>query len=257
MVRTFLFVPFFCLLLLLSLLLYPPYYLLYLLGGEKSARVFFYRSIRAMARMLLWGAGARVEVIGLGNLPAENSSCFVSNHQSYADAALLVAYLPRPISFIAKKELEWIPVLGTHMRHLNCIFIRQQSIRQSAEAIQKGVERIKQGQPMVIFPEGTRSKGGEMLRFLPGAFKLATRSNAVLVPLTIDGTYRLLEEKGWVSSGQVRLIIHPPIRVSDLSPAERKSLPERVRQVIASALTENGSHGYRAGNLDHSQSGCS
>ncbi|MDH7478877.1 MAG: lysophospholipid acyltransferase family protein [Syntrophomonadaceae bacterium] len=257
MVRTCLFVPYFCLLLLLSLLLYLPYYLLYLLGGEKYANGFFYRSILILARMLLWGAGARVEVTGLGNLPADNRICFVSNHQSYADAALLVAYLPRRISFIAKRELKRIPVLGTHMNHLNCIFINQQSIRQSAEAIQKGVERIKQGQPMVIFPEGTRSKGGGMLRFLPGAFKLATRSNAILVPLTIDGTYRLLEEKGWVSSGRVRLIIHSPIRVSDLSPAERNQLPERVRQAIASALAENGSPGYRTGGLNHTQSGCS
>ena len=95
---------------------------------------------------------------------------------------------------------------------------------------------------MVVFPEGTRSKGGAMGEFKAGSFKLATKSGAPIVPLTIDGTSRLLEgNKGRISKGEkIDLYIHKPIDVKSLSKEEIANLHNDVKNIIASKLPNTG-----------------
>ena len=89
----------------------------------------------------------------------------------------------------------------------------------------------------MIFPEGTRSKSGKMQRFKEGSFKLATRSGAVIVPLTIDGSYRLLEgNHGRIRPATVRLHIHAPVILAGLPAGQKNDPVELVRGIIASRL---------------------
>jgi 1-acyl-sn-glycerol-3-phosphate acyltransferase len=121
---------------------------------------------------------------------------------------------------------------------MRCVFIERKNIKKALSAIEKGVESLRGGNPMAIFPEGTRSRDGKMGEFKPGSIKLATRAEAVIVPVTLSGTGALYEETGLFRSGPVAMTIHPPIPTTGLSRDELKKLPERVRAVIASALPE-------------------
>ncbi|MGM0431520.1 MAG: lysophospholipid acyltransferase family protein [Spirochaetota bacterium] len=183
-----------------------------------------------LSKGIICALGGRVHVIGSDNIPKDESRiCFVSNHQSYADIPLLVSYLPMLVGFITKVELRKIPILRSWIRALGCVYIDRSSTRSSIQAIFDGVERIKQGHPLVIFPEGTRSKSDTVGQLKEGSLKLATRSKAVIVPLTIQGTHKLLEKmKSSKFRQDVYLIIHEPLPTEQLSEQQLKAIPEKV-----------------------------
>jgi len=111
------------------------------------------------------------------------------------------------------------------------------NLRKSAAAIIEGVKIIKAGHSLVIFPEGTRSKGGPLGEFKAGSFKLATKSNAPIVPITINGSYKLMEaNNNRIKAANVELFIHPPIETKNLSKEEQEKLPTVVKEIIASKL---------------------
>jgi len=187
-------------------------------------------------RHSFWAAGVRVEVTGVENIPKEDNILFVSNHQGIADIPVILSFIPKPIGFIAKKELAIVPLINVWMLAFHCIFIDRGNIKSAHEVIEKGAENIRHGYPMAVFPEGTRSRGEKMGVFKRGSLKLALKSEAIIVPLTINGTYRLLEERGVITPGKVRLIIHPPVDVKKLSGEERKDLAQRLQKIIESGL---------------------
>ena len=237
MARTILWYIGFWLLQLLSIPCLAIIFLLWLSGLKAFREKFIFLAARTWARLLLCFAGARVEVFGLKNLPDAGGVLFVSNHQGAFDIPLLLGHVPGPKGFVAKKEASRLPIVGIWIRLLRCIILDRKDLRQSARAIARGVNDLRAGRSLIVFPEGTRSKSGTMKRFKDGSFKLATRSGAAIVPLTIDGSYRLLEgNRGRITPGKVRLHIHPPIRFQDLSDAEKGTLTETVHSIIASKL---------------------
>jgi len=237
MARTILWFTCFWLLQLLSTLCLAVYFLFGLLGQKAFQKKILYQLTRIWARLLISIAGGRVEISGLENLPAGGGILFVSNHQGAFDIPLLLGYVPGLKGFVSKKENSRLPIVGIWMKLLHCIFIDRKDLRQSAQAIARGIRDLQTGRSLVVFPEGTRSKSRVMNRFKDGSFKLATRSGAAIVPLTIDGSYRLLEgNRGRIGPGKVHLHIHPPIRLQDLSAGEKNTLTEKVQRIIASKL---------------------
>jgi 1-acyl-sn-glycerol-3-phosphate acyltransferase len=237
MLRTIFWYTCFWLLQLLSPLFLLVYFLLGLLGRKRSQVKFLDLATRTWARLLIVIAGGRVEVSGLENLPTGGGILFVSNHQGAFDILLLLGYVPGLKGFVSKKENGRLPIVGTWMKLLHCIFLDRRDLRQSSQAIARGVSNLQAGRSLIVFPEGTRSKSRVMKRFKDGSFKLATRSGAAIVPLTIDGSYRLLEgNRGRITPGKIHLHIHPPIRLQDLSAAEKSTLTETVQRIIASKL---------------------
>jgi 1-acyl-sn-glycerol-3-phosphate acyltransferase len=216
----------------LTPLFFLPAFFVYLFAGvDKSDKYINY--IGALySRHLFFMFGWKVKISGLENLPEANNICFVSNHQGFADIPLIVGYIPKKVGFIAKQELRRIPMLNIWMKALGCVLINRKDVRQSLLVIEKGSKQIQKGHPMVIFPEGTRSRSGVTQKFKPGAFKLVAGSDALIVPLTIDGTYKIIEETGTVSSADVYLHIHPAIDVSILSNEEKKNLPNSIFKII-------------------------
>jgi 1-acyl-sn-glycerol-3-phosphate acyltransferase len=237
MTRTILWYASFWLLQLLSIPCLAVVFLLWISGRKTIREKFIYLTARTWARLLLCFAGARVEVLGLQNLPTAGGSLFVSNHQGAFDIPLLLGYIPGFKGFVAKKEAGRLPIVGIWIRLLRCIILDRKDLRQSARAIARGVSDLQAGRSLIVFPEGTRSKSNVMKRFKDGSFKLATRSGAAIVPLTIDGSYRLLEgNRGRISPGKVHLHIHPPIKLQGLNDAEKGTLTETVQRIIASKL---------------------
>ncbi len=191
-----------------------------------------------ISRTIMITLGCRMEVRGLEHLPPEGSkACFVANHQSMLDIPALIAYAGVWAGFIAKKELNSVPVLSSWIQAMHCVYIDRKSPRSSIDAIFKGVDNIRKGTPMVIFPEGTRSKTGELGEFKQGSLKLATRAKALVIPITIDGTRHALEAKRTISFPKVYLTIAEPIDTSTLSDEEMKSLSDTISGVIKEGQT--------------------
>jgi len=238
MLRTIFWFTCFWLLQLLSPLFLLAYFSLGFLGRRQGQAKFLDWTTRTWARLLIGIAGGRVEVSGLENLPAGGGVLFISNHQGAFDIPLLLGYVPGLKGFISKKENSRLPIVGIWMKLLGCIFLDRKDPRQSARAIARGIENLRAGRSLVVFPEGTRSKSGVMNRFKGGSFKLATRSGAAIVPLTIDGSYRLREgNRGRITPGKVRLHIHPAIRPEVLSSVDKGALTATVQRIIASKLS--------------------
>jgi 1-acyl-sn-glycerol-3-phosphate acyltransferase len=232
MARTIIWFAYFWLFQLGSLLFLLVYFLLGFLGWKEKQAGFLDWISHAWARQMIGLAGGRVEVTGTENLPARGGMLFVANHQGAFDIPLLIGFLPGVRGFVSKKENFRLPIVRSWMRLLGCVIIDRADLRQSAGAIARGVRDLRSGRSLVIFPEGTRSKSGQLQRFKEGSFKLATRSGVPIVPLTIDGSYRLFESHGnRITPGIIRLHIHPP-----LPTAAGADLAERVREIIASAL---------------------
>ncbi len=209
-----------------------------LMGLGRAARPALGWLIRSWSRAILWGIGARTTISGLENVPADERLCFVGNHQGDLDIVIMLAYLPRPVGFIAKSQAAWFPFLNIWIAALGSSFIKRNSPKQGMKAIARGIRSIERGHALVIYPEGTRSRGPAMLPFHKGAFKLATRSGATIVPVTINGSWRVWEAHNRIESGDVRVVIHPPIRTAGLDAEQRRIVPSQVEAMIASALPE-------------------
>ena len=206
--------------------------------GRLEERTMFIQKItHSWANFIMRISCAKVTVTGLENIPKDTTVLFVSNHQSYFDIPLLISAIDIPKGFIAKKELaKWIGI-RIWMKYIRCTFLDRDNMRKSAEAIVEGINTLKSGYSMVIFPEGTRSKGGEPRDFKAGSFKLATKSKVPIVPVTIDGTYKLLEASdGKMKASSVKVIIHPSIDVTALTKEELNELPNMVRDIVLNSL---------------------
>lgn len=162
---------------------------------------------------------------------------FVSNHQSYWDIPVFFAAIKeKQFGFVAKENLRKIPGFGIWIANIRSVFIKRNDARASLKAIEEGIELLRQGFSLVIFPEGTRSKGFEMGEFKKGSLRLATKAQVPIVPVTLNGTYRAFEEKGYVGQAEITFKIHAPIHTGDLSRKEISSLSERVESIIRSGF---------------------
>lgn len=201
-------------------------------GKDAECDEIVQHNTRAWANALLRLAGVKVTVTGLENIPS--AACvFVCNHQGNFDIPILLTALPYANGILAKKELEKLPFIKNWMRLLHCVFVDRKNPRQSVAALSEAAKNVKNGCSVVVFPEGTRSRGAQTGEFKAGAFKIATKTKAPIVPLKIDGSYRVMEQNGgFMRPAEVTLAVLPPVTTAGLTPEEQKSLPEYVRGII-------------------------
>ncbi|MCL2880357.1 MAG: 1-acyl-sn-glycerol-3-phosphate acyltransferase, partial [Treponema sp.] len=132
-----------------------------------------YRIAQVWARVLIKVTGCRMTVNGRENIPKKGGLCFVSNHGSIFDIVLILAYAGRPLGFIAKRELIYIPLINIWIPLLGGLYIDRDNLRKGLKTIKRGISNIESGGVMVVFPEGHRSRGQGLLPFRPGSLKLA------------------------------------------------------------------------------------
>lgn len=177
---------------------------------------------------------AEINVIGQENLPAGNF-VIVGNHVSNIDILALCEAIPRPIAFVAKEELGKVPFLGSWMETMKCVFIKRDDVRGSIKLINEvAAQQVKDGLPMVIFPEGTRSGGHEVAPFKGGSFSLVTNSQAPVVPVTIENTH--LVTKKFPKKTQIYVTIHPAISPETYKQMNRNQLATRVYEEVLSGF---------------------
>jgi len=227
---------FFWLYMITSLSLSIPLFFMRIFRMRAAEKRYLSFHTRLWGRSIIRAAGGKVGITGLKNIPRNKPVCFVSNHQSSLDIPLIMGYV-YSVGFIAKKELRYLPIVNMWMNVLHCIFINRKSARESLEAVNKGAEYIKQGYPILIFPEGTRSRSNRMAPFKSGSLKLAVRSKSLIIPVTINGSYQLREErKGIITPAKIQVTIHPPIDSAALGGEDTKELAARLWNTIHSAL---------------------
>jgi 1-acyl-sn-glycerol-3-phosphate acyltransferase len=177
-----------------------------------------------------------LEVIGKEKIP-ETNCLFISNHQGYADIPILLSSVDKNLGFVAKKEMEKIPVLSTWMKLINCVFMDRSTPREGIKSINKAIDLLKSGNSLVIFPEGTRSKSDMVSEFKKGSMKLATKSGVAVVPVTIIDSYKAYEDGGFKKDKvNVKLIFNDPIYVDKLSKEEQANLSVITQNIISGTI---------------------
>ncbi|MDR1931052.1 MAG: 1-acyl-sn-glycerol-3-phosphate acyltransferase, partial [Treponema sp.] len=179
------------------------------LGLRKPLQLGAYKMAQFWARLLIFFTGCSMTVTGRENIPPEGGVCFVSNHVGIFDIILALAYVGRPFGFIAKKELILIPGLDVWIFMLGGLFLDRKKPRSAIRTIKLGIKRIKAGGGILIFPEGTRSRGRGIAPFRSGSLRLATQSDSVIVPVALTGSYDVFEKSHRICAVPVSISFLP------------------------------------------------
>lgn len=202
---------------------------------EESLRI-----VRKMFVKILKMAGAEVTVRGYEKIPEDRPVLYVGNHRSYFDILVGYTTVPGRVGFIAKKEMEKIPLLSGWMINVNCLFLDRKNIKEGLKTILAGVEKIKRGVSVWIFPEGTRNRNDDLKELLPfkeGSLKIAEKSGCPVVPVAISGTADIFEKHmPFIKPGKVTIEFGDPIFLKELPPEERKFAGAYTRKRIIEML---------------------
>jgi 1-acyl-sn-glycerol-3-phosphate acyltransferase len=192
---------------------------------------------RNWSRSLLWAAGVKVVVRGLDNVRRDGPQIFISNHQSMFDIFAIFASLPASVRFVAKKELGRIPVFAQAMRAAGHVFIDRKDRKSATREMRAAAERMKREHlSLGLFPEGTRSRDGELHDFKKGTFVLAIETQVPIVPLAVDGGFRIASG-GKVRPGTINLQAGPAIPMVGRTAADRDEVLARVRSAVSGMIT--------------------
>jgi 1-acyl-sn-glycerol-3-phosphate acyltransferase len=204
--------------------------------GKDETDAYLAKLVRNWSDFVLKIAGLNLTVIGKENIP--NEPCvFVGNHQSNLDIPAILANMNRLTGAIAKKDMEKIPIVSYWMRQIHCVFLDRENPREALKSISEGVENLKNGYSMIIFPEGTRSRSNSMGEFKKGSMRLATKAGVPIVPITIYNTNKAMEgNNGKVKKANAKLIIDKPIYLDGMSKEEKADISEVIRNIIQGNL---------------------
>jgi 1-acyl-sn-glycerol-3-phosphate acyltransferase len=184
------------------------------------------------SRQLLRAAGTPVRVEGMERIPA-GPVVYASNHSSMFDIWALSATLPGSVRMVAKQELARIPLVGRAMVAAGHVMIDRPHPRRALEAYERAADVIKSGVSAVVFPEGTRSRTGELLPFKNAPFGLAIAAQVPVVPLYVRNTFEILPKGGFfLHPRPIRIEVGDPIPTAGMALERRHELRDRVRAAI-------------------------
>ncbi len=199
-----------------SIILLPFVYFFRLIKWNKAADYITVKLTTAWSRGSLYFAGVKHRLYGKENIPEHNNICIISNHQSYFDIPIILGNIPKVIGFISKKELSRIPLLNLWMYVIRCPFIDRNDRDKSLEVINNRLAQTAQGQPMLLFPEGTRSKSQKMNMFKRGGLLTVIEADPTILPITLCNTHKIYEASGHKVTGTVsKIIVHKAFKPSE------------------------------------------
>jgi 1-acyl-sn-glycerol-3-phosphate acyltransferase len=216
-----------------------PFSLLVVIGSYLGAGSRFYDQIpRWWARWILWASNVRVDVLGLENVSLEDAQIIVANHSSWYDVLALAAYMPKRYRFVAKKELARVPLFGHAWQAAGHISVDRSDNQRAVASLDQAGRTIREdNSSVIIFPEGTRSATGELQPFKKGAFVLALHNGIDVVPVGVQGAFRIMSRNGWrVRAGRIIVRFGRPVSPSDFDIRRRDEMIARVRSDVEQLL---------------------
>ena len=188
---------------------------------------------RVWGRGLLASSGLRLRVLGSGDLDRRRGYVFMSNHRGLFDIPALLVSLPVQTRFLAKRSLFRIPIFGWAIALGGFVNIDRENLTTARDSFSTAIGRLRQGVSLLVFPEGTRSDGAELLPFKRGGFLLALKSGLPIVPVGITGS-GVARRRGSLKIRPRRIRVHygRPIEVDEFSVRDRKRLMQIVRERI-------------------------
>jgi len=195
---------------------------------------------RLWSRVILGVPGVKIDVKMRAPLQPGRPYVFMPNHASMVDIWAVFVAIPARFRFIAKKQLSRIPLFGWAMAAGRFIFIDRQNAASARRTVQEAARRIRSGQSVVIFPEGTRTRDGHLLPFKKGGFHLAMDSGVDIVPVAIKGSREIMPRGATlIRAGRVTVEVGEPIPTAGLTNGDRDALIAKVRGRVAEMLGES------------------
>lgn len=233
---SFLWKVFYVLFMILCMLTLIVYWIISPLLTKKARRRYIVTVVRIWARVSVLSTGSKVEVTGLENVPDTRQLCIIANHQSFFDIPAMLGWTGVHAGFIAKRELKKIPILSQWIQQLPSVFIDRSNARDAIRSFQESAEVIKAGNPIVIFPEGSRSKCDEIGTFKAGSLKLPLMADATILPVAVSGTWRIYEIDKDIHPRKVKVSVLPPVYPDDPVYHDKAKLPEYLHDQIEAEL---------------------
>ena len=199
------------------------------------------RIIQAVFRFILKITGADITVKGHENVPADTAVLYIGNHRSFFDILLTYVLCPDVTGYVAKKEMESIPLLSNWMRYLHCLFLDRKNIKEGMKTILLAIEEMKKGISICIFPEGTRNRtDAPLLEFHAGSLKIAEKAQCPIVPMTIANAEQIFEAHSpCIRKTKVIIEYGEPIETKNLDRTQQKALTSQVVARISETYEKN------------------
>ena len=239
MIKTILIVIFLIIFFIISI---PLFAIEWLIGkfNPHAKDISSLRIVQAAFKIILFFCGIKTTVIGLENIPKDRPVLFIGNHRSLFDAVISYSLMPNVTGYVSKKEIAKIPFLRVWMRYLHCIFLDRENIKEGLKSILLGIEKVKSGISIAIFPEGTRNSEDGILPFKEGSFKIAEKSGCMLIPMVQNNTSSAFEDHfPKVKRTHTVVEFGAPIDLTTLSKEDRKSLGSYTHRIMLEMYEKN------------------
>jgi 1-acyl-sn-glycerol-3-phosphate acyltransferase len=188
---------------------------------------------RAWAKLTMKTLLSPFQVMGLEQIDTSKPHVYAVNHASALDIPALYALLPFQFRIVHKKELWSYPIVGWHLKRSGQVCVDQQHPTRSVGQIKSALRTLKNGMPLVIFPEGGRTSDGKIQPFLPGAFFLAIKSQVDVVPIALRGMYELLPMNTYhIKPRPLEMCVGEPISTDGLTLRDMEVLTAKVQAAV-------------------------
>lgn len=200
------------------------------------------RSVQFAFKIVLLISGVRVDVYGEEHVPKDEAVLYIGNHRSLFDTVITYARCPGLTGYVAKDSMLKIPFLRIWMKRLHCLFLNRTDIKAGMKMILTGIDQIKNGISMCIFPEGTRSLSESEMQMLPfkeGSFKMAEKTGCAIIPMAMVHTADIFEKHvPFIRRTRVILTYGEPVYVKELEKDQKKHLGSYMQGIIREMLEE-------------------
>lgn len=200
------------------------------------------RIVQWAFRVVLKLAGTKITVIGEEHVPKDQAVLYIPNHLSYFDIVITYSRCPGLTGYIAKDTMLRYPLLSNWMKHLYCLFLDREDMKAGLKMVLTGIDQIKKGISICIFPEGTRNPHPEngMLPFKEGSLKMAEKTGCPIIPIAISNTNQIFESHmPFIKKCSVIVEYGEPILVKELEKEQRKFLGAYTQSKIEEMMEQH------------------
>ena len=223
----------------------PVLFITWVIGrfNRRTQDIVCLRIVQAAFRYILFVSGVKVDVIGQENVPKDQAVLYVANHRSYFDILVTYSRCPDLTGYVSKDTLSHVPFLRLWMRRLHCLFLDRKDLKKGLQMVLDGIDLIKHGISVCIFPEGTRGTDPDQMNVAPfkeGSMKMAEKTGCPIIPIAIRNSSQIWEDHfPRIRPAHVTIEYGTPIDPKAVPKEERKALGALARKQIITMLEKN------------------